>query len=137
MRADNTAFIIAAAHDRREATLGRAHAALVRLDRTGATVTFQAVAEAASVSRAWLYREPTLRAEIERLRGDRANGHTTVLPSAQRASNESLKRRLEALGEQIAHLKQENHHLREQVARLHGERRASDTRPRPARPTAP
>ncbi len=66
MRADNTAFIVDAARQRREVTLRRAEDALRRLDRGGAAISFRAMAEAASVSRAWLYREPTLRAEIER-----------------------------------------------------------------------
>jgi hypothetical protein len=130
VRADNTAFIVQAARDRREATLRRAENALRRLDRAGAPITFQAVAEAASVSRAWLYRAPVLRAEIERLRDGSRRASTLSPPSAQRASSESLQRRLEAGAEEIARLKEENSRLREQVSRLHGERRAARLQPR-------
>ena len=121
MRADNTTFIVKAAQERREAALQRAGEALRRLDRSGGPVNFRAVADAAGVSRSWLYREQSLRAEIARLRHDRPTG--TSAPSAQRASAESLQRRLEAALDEVASLKQENRQLREQVARLYGERR--------------
>ncbi len=125
MRADNTAFIVAAARQRHEATLRRAHDAIRRLDQAGAQVSFQAVARAADVSRAWLYRQPGLRGEIERLRRDRTGqGRESVPPSAQRASNDSLQRRLEAAIEEIRRLKKDNQSLRDQIARLHGQRRA-------------
>lgn len=136
MRADNSAFIVQAARDRRAATLHRAQQALQRLDRTGSAINFRTVADAASVSRAWLYREPTLRAEIQRLRRPGRPGHDTgAVPSAQRASTESLQRRLETALADVTRLKHENHQLHEQIARLHGERRAADTHPS-TRPTS-
>lgn len=124
VRADNTAFIVKAARERRAMALQRAGEALRRLDLSGGPVNFRAVADAAGVSRSWLYREAGLRGEIERLRRDRQAGTAVVLPSAQRASAESLQRRLEAALHDVAGLRQENRQLREQVARLHGERRA-------------
>jgi hypothetical protein len=134
VRADNSAFIVQAARERREAALRRAQDALRRLDRSGAPITFRSVSEAASVSRAWLYREPTLRAEVDRLRRTRGRGATPSLPSAQRPSPDSLQRRLEAALDHIARLNEENDRLREQVARLYGERRAARTRPKPSLP---
>jgi hypothetical protein len=131
MRADNTAYIVQAARDRHRAALRRTQEALRRLDRAGAPITFQGVAAAASVSRAWLYRQPSLRAEIERLRAQGHSSRAATLPAAQRATGESLQRRLETALEHIASLKEENHHLREQIARLHGERRAATALPRP------
>ena len=41
-----------------------------------------------------------------------------------------MKGRLEAALEEITRLKDENRHLREQMARLFGERRAASMRPR-------
>ena len=58
MPADNTRFLLQAARGRHEATTTRAQEALRRLDRAGSPVSFRAVAEAAGVSRAWLYRQP-------------------------------------------------------------------------------
>lgn len=62
MRADSSRFIVEAAKERRDAALRRAYEAIDRLDETGQPVTFVAVAAAASVSRAWLYRQPLIRA---------------------------------------------------------------------------
>jgi len=95
VRADNSRFIVQAARERHCDTLERAREALQQLDRSGEPVTFRAVAEAASVSRGWLYREPTLRAEIERLRAASPGVAPVRLPSAQHASAESLQRRME------------------------------------------
>jgi len=123
VHADNTAFIVKAAQDRRATALRRAGEALRHLDRSGGPVNFRAVAEAAGVSRSWLYREPNLRAEVERLRSDCPPCTSAAPPTAQRASAESLQHRLEAALEQVASLRQENRQLREQVARLFGEQR--------------
>ena len=64
-----------------------------RLDRAGQEITFRRVAAEAGASRSWLYLEPAIRAEIDRLR-------TTTsprVPSAQRASSDSLHQRLDAM----------------------------------------
>ena len=120
--ADSTALIVAAqqrAHDTRH----RAVEALRRLDAAGETITFISVARAAGVSRSWLYRQSDLRAEIDRLR-TRGTATPTPIPSAQRASTESQRRRLEGTLDEIQRLKVENHQLRQQVAERYGRRRA-------------
>ena len=124
MTADRTA-LVAAAKQRSQDTRHQAVAALRRLDTDGTTVSFTAVAKAAGVSRSWLYRQPDLRAEIDRLRNPRTA--TAAVPSAQRASTDSLKRRLEDTLDEIQRLKAENHHLRQQVARRFGQERADGT----------
>lgn len=98
----------------------RATDAIRRLDRAGTAVTFAAVAEAASVSRAWLYRAPEIRSEIERLR---AKPSGSRLPSAQRSSVESYQRRIEALLEANHALRDENRRLNECLAGILGEAR--------------
>ena len=130
MPADNTAAIVHAAHKRHEATLERATQALRHLDDTGQPITFRSVANVASVSRAWLYRQPPLRAEIDRLRIAQHRSTPGQLPLAQIASTESLKRRLEATREEITRLREENERLRDQNARLLGERRLLPPDPR-------
>ena len=121
MTADHAA-LVGAAHQRTHDTRQRAVNALRRLDATGAVVTFISVARAAGVSRSWLYRQADLRAEIDRLRT--SVSATTIVPSAQRASSESLRRRLEATLDEIRRLKAENHQLRQQVAQRLGQQRA-------------
>jgi hypothetical protein len=68
MQADNSRHVIAAARRRAEQTRQRAVTALRRMDATGQRITFDAVSRAAGVSRSWLYAQPDLRAEIQRLR---------------------------------------------------------------------
>ena len=103
-------------------TRRRAEEAIRKLDRQGWPVTFASVAGAASVSRSWLYREPDIRAQIDRLRARRGDGATH---SVQRASADSIKRQREALIDELNILKEENRRLREEVARAYGQQRAS------------
>jgi hypothetical protein len=122
MPADHTA-IVAAARQRHELTRAKAIQALRELERTGAAVTFQTIARAAQVSRSWLYAQPDIRAEIQRLRGaTRRTSHPPV-PAAQRATADSLRRRLDATHERIRQLTEENQRLRRQLAHVLGERR--------------
>ena len=100
----------------------RVRDAIRQLDRSGAPVTFAAVAQAASVSRTWLYRATELRSEIERLRQIRP-GSATPLPAAQRSSPESTQRRIEALLDANRALREENRRLNERLASLLGEHR--------------
>ena len=123
MGADNTRYLLQAAQDRHEATMTRAADALRRLDQTGSPVSFRAVAQTAGVSRAWRYRQPALRAEIDRLRSGQSGSSPPRPPASQRGSEESRQRRIEALLEDNARLRTENAQLHEQVARLFGERR--------------
>ncbi|MEV3914634.1 DUF6262 family protein [Streptomyces canus] len=114
MRADNSRHIVAAAGNRHVYTRAKAIKALREIDAAGTVVTFDIVARAASVSRSWLYTQPDLRGEIERLRAHR-----------QRASDASLIRRLEAANERNRRLTEENRQLREQLAHAPGNLRAA------------
>lgn len=116
---------LAAATQRRSARAReRARSALSRLDSQGRPVTFASVADAAGVSRALLYRDSDLRHEIERLRQPETS-KSLRLPAAQHATESSLARRVENLLDDIRGLRAENHGLREQVAVLLGEQRAT------------
>jgi hypothetical protein len=129
MRADNSRFIVQAARRRRQATRERAVRALRRLAATGEPVTFDGVARAASVSRSWLYAQPDLRVEIGRLRAQQRErsglASAPPVPARQRASDASLRRRLEAVNAEIRRLREENQGLREQLGWALGERRAT------------
>jgi hypothetical protein len=69
MRADNTAHLIIAASRRHELARSKAIRALRELDDTGATVSFEVVAQTAEVSRSRLYTQPNI--------GPRSNGSAT------------------------------------------------------------
>ncbi len=145
MRADNSHHVIDAARRRAQVTRRRAVAALRRMDNAGTLITFDALAREAAVSRSWLYNQPDLRAEVERLR-DRP--HATVgrrLPDRQRSSDASLLRRIEVATQRIRELETDNTRLRGALAEALGERRVTSTReprrdtpaPRVSRATRP
>src|ERR1700747_133747 len=98
MRADTSHHIVSAARRRATATRRRAVAALRRMDNAGQAISFDAVAREGKVARSCLYNQPDLRAESERLRPrwDPAPARPR-LPDRQRASDASLRRRLEVM----------------------------------------
>ena len=135
MRADNSQHVIAAARQRSQATRRSAVAALRRLDNAGTPITFDGVAREANVSRSWLYNQPDLRAEIERLR-DRARPVThRLVPDRQRATDASLRRRVELAAQRIRQLETDNQRLRQALAEALGQRRVVG--PNPARHDTP
>lgn len=113
-----------AAQARHDATLRRAEATLGTLVRHGAPITFHGFAEMAGVSRSWLYRQPQLRAQLEQLRQQRSSRAPTV-PSAERATSDSLRQQIHTYREEIARLSKENQALYEQLARKLGADRAA------------
>ena len=136
MRADNSHHIVDAARRRAQATRRRAVAALRRMDNAGTPITFDAVAREAGVSRSWLYNQPDLRAEIERLRDRPRPAAGRLVPDRQRASDASLLRRVEVATQRIRELETDNTQLRRALAEALGERRAITARePRRDTPT--
>ncbi|WP_371665054.1 DUF6262 family protein [Streptomyces sp. NBC_01241] len=113
MRADNSQHIVDAARRRSEYTRAKAVQALRSLDLAGEPVTFETVAKRAALSRSWLYAQPDLREEIERLRAAHRRDLSSPVPGRQRTSDASLRRRLEAANARIRRLTEENQQLRE------------------------
>ena len=115
----------AAARHRR--AVERAERALRDLEAEGAQITFQAVALRARVSRQWLYTQPALRAEIERLRKRRPTRSDGV-PARQRATEASLRQRLETLRAENQRLRDENAGLKTELAIAYGQQRCAERR---------
>lgn len=88
----------------------------------GRTINFQTLARAAGVSRQWLYGQPELPAEIERLR-DRRPQQTSGVPSGQRASEASLRQRNRGLLDETQRLRTENVQLKDELALAYAEQR--------------
>lgn len=124
MRADNSSHLLAAARHRHELTRAKTIRALRELDRAGTPITFEAVAKYAGVSRSWLYAQPDLRSQIERLREATSQAPTPPVPAAQRSSDASLLSRLQAAQERNRLLSQDNQRLRRQLAHALGDHRA-------------
>ncbi len=70
-----------AAQARHDRTLRRADAALTSLARQDEPVTVCGVADAARVSRSWIYQQPQLLAEISRLRQPSTDKRPGAAPS--------------------------------------------------------
>jgi len=125
MRADNSQHLIAAARRRSQATRRRAIAALRRMDDAGAVINFDTVARAASVSRSWLYNQPDLREQVERLRRPRTAASRRTPPERQRATDASLLARLDIASARIQDLEADTKRLRRALAEALGQRRTS------------
>jgi hypothetical protein len=123
MRADNSIYLVTAARQRHEHTRAKAIAAMHELDRAGAALTFEAVAHHAGVSRSWIYTQTDLKDEIRRLRDQRRTKPSAPIPTRQRASDDSLRLRLEVANRRNRELAQENQRLRRQLACALGQRR--------------
>jgi len=115
-----------AAARRHELTRSRAVQALRELDRAGAPVTFAGVAQAAGISRTWLYTQPDISSQIRRLRQETNVG--SAIPAAQRTTDASLRARLTAALERNKQLADENTRLRRQLAHALGDQRPARTR---------
>ena len=118
-----------AAARRHELTRSRAVQALRELDRAGIPVTFAGVAQAAGISRSWLYTQPDISTQIRRLRqkADGA-GSAGAIPAAQLATEASLRARLTAALDRNKQLADDNARLRRQLARALGDQRSARTR---------
>ena len=128
MRADNSRHVVAAARRRSQVTRRRTLAALRRMDNTGQPITIEAVAREAGVSRSWLYGQPDLRAEIERLRERTRPAAARTIPDRQRGSDASLQRRLEITTQRVRELEADNKRLRQALGEALGERRTQPAR---------
>lgn len=129
---DRATPLAAAARRRHELTRAKAIRTIRELDHAGVVVTFDAVARHADVSRSWLYTQPDLRTEIERLREATRSAPTHAVPASQRATDDSLLRRLQQANERNRLLTEENKRLRRQLEHALGEQRATSDGLRPA-----
>jgi hypothetical protein len=128
VRPEPSTPLAAAAARRHELTRAKAIQALRELDRAGTPVTFASVAGAAGISRSWLYTQPGIRDQIQRLRDTRSRSPASTIPASQRATETSLRARLTAALQRNQALAEENTRLRRQLARALGDQRSSRTR---------
>ena len=109
----------------------RVRKTLKALEKAGVAVSFAAVASAAGVSRQFLYTQPELREEIERLRSDRQV--VPRLPARNGRNDDGARARLRAALEDNQRLREEIRLLREELAIAHGELRERGQRPSTAK----
>ncbi|GAA2420656.1 DUF6262 family protein [Mycolicibacterium llatzerense] len=124
MRSDNTHHLLAAAQRRRDSTLERAQRTLRELSETDQRYTVTDLAARAGVSRAWLYAQAGLRDQIRQLTDHHPTSPPTI-DQTQRSTDASLRQRLTLAHARIIELDDDNRRLRNQVAQLHGQLRAT------------
>lgn len=124
MRADNSHHLLAAAKERAEHARERAERALEESHRNGWPESVAGLARTAGVSRSWIYTQPDL---LQQLQRHNQTARSSRPGPAQRASDSSLRRRLELAHQRIQQLVDDNQRLRDQLARAHGALRAANT----------
>ena len=112
----------AAARRKSQAANSRAKNAIRALDARGETISFQAVAQTAGVSRQWLYQQPDLRREIEQLR-DASGTPGPAVRARERSTEASLRQRIRSLLDENRRLRGESDELRAELGVVYGERR--------------
>ena len=118
-----------AAARRHELTRAKAVQALRELDRAWHSRDVRRVAQAAEISRSWLYTQPDISGQIRRLRENtHGAGSAGTIPAGQRATDASLHARLTAALDRNKQLADENARLRRQLARALGDQRSARTR---------
>jgi predicted nucleic acid-binding Zn-ribbon protein len=122
MSVDPIERLTANARRRSEQTLQKAQDALTAMAARGDAVTVASLAKNAEVSRSWIYTQPELRDRLEQLH-QAAPLRPPHSAAANRASLESLKRRLDLAHQRITQLRHENGQLRHAVEHLHGQLR--------------
>ena len=94
-------------------------------------MTFASIAQAAGISRSWLYTQPDISSQIRRLRQEtNAPGSAGGVPAAQRATDTSLRARLTTALDRNKQLADENARLRRQLAHALGDQRSARPRSR-------
>lgn len=128
MAADQASRLAEHARARHEQTLQRAQDALADLARNGEPVTIARLASEAGVSRAWIYTQPGLRDQVKRMQRGQSSATPQARQASSRASDESLRRRLELAHQKITQPRAENQQLRRDLAAVHGQLRAAASR---------
>jgi hypothetical protein len=75
------------------------------------------------VSRSWIYTQTDIKDEIRRLRDQGQHHSCAAIPAQQRASDDSLRHRLELANRRNRELADENQRLRRQLAHALGQLR--------------
>lgn len=130
MRADNTSHLVAAAKRRSDEAIERVRDTLRELKRTGKPATIAGVARQAGVSRTFLHSQPELLEALRSLKPQ--NNGPDPIPARQRATERSLRTRIEALTAMNQTLRYDNTELRRRLELALGDLRQLQLREPPA-----
>ena len=118
----NTTGLAQAAKDRRAATIKRVESAIKLLIKEKKEINFNVISKIANVGKPWLYKEDTIRNQIENLREKtRFMEHLIHTESLNKASKKSKDHIIQMLKDRVRKLEMENKKLHEQIETLYGE----------------
>jgi hypothetical protein len=109
-----------AAQRKAEVTQQKAEAALALLLKERRSITFNAVAEAAGVSTAWLYGNEAIKQRIMHLRAQQAPQAKVQIPPREQASSTSKDTMIAALQKRVREQAAEIEQLKQQVEVAYG-----------------
>lgn len=114
----NTEGLKQNAQKKREQSFQKVEQGIQKLLRAKEAINFNTVAKASGVSKAWLYKEPKIKARIEFLR--ESHSESKKIPVKERASDSSKDTIIKTLKERIKKLEAENRGLRGQHELIYG-----------------
>ncbi len=110
-----------AAQDKRDRATAKADQAINTMTKRGNTIDFRNVARTAGVSVDFLYRNPALRAQIERLRAQSRPPTATATIDADSSTSQTIRLLSAKLAEEKRLHHEEVTRLGAEIAALHGE----------------
>jgi multidrug efflux pump subunit AcrB len=114
----NTEGIKAAAQKKRQDSLDKTDKAVKELIKNQKPITFESVAQAAGVTRQWLYNQPDLRSRIETLREQQSP--KKAIPKSQSASDSSKDTIIKTLRQRLRKVEEENKELQKRIEVAYG-----------------
>ncbi|MDZ7965544.1 MAG: DUF6262 family protein [Nostoc sp. DedSLP03] len=106
------------AQRKRQEAFEKVEQGIQKLIKEQKVINFNTVAKASGLSKAWLYKEPEIKARIEHLREN--NSKTKEIPPKQRSSDASKDAIIKTLKERIKRVEAENRGLRDQHEAIYG-----------------
>ncbi|MEH2465990.1 DUF6262 family protein [Nostoc sp.] len=106
------------AQRKRQEAFEKVEQGIQKLIKEQQVINFNTVAIASGLSKAWLYKEPEIKARIEHLREN--NSKTKGIPPKQRSSDASKDAIIKTLKERIKRVEAENRGLRDQHEAIYG-----------------
>ncbi len=106
------------AQRKRQEAFNKVEQGIQQLLKERQVINFNTVAQASGVSKAWLYKEPEIKARIEHLRVNHSK--TKEIPPKQKSSDASKDAIIKTLKERIKKVEAENRGLRDQHEAIYG-----------------
>ncbi|MEH1992281.1 DUF6262 family protein [Nostoc sp.] len=106
------------AQRKRQEAFEKVEQGIQKLIKEQKVINFNTVAKASGLSKAWLYKEPDIKARIEHLREN--NSKIKEIPPKQKSSDASKDAIIKTLKERIKRVEAENRGLRDQHEAIYG-----------------